>query len=487
MKIAAIYARVSSARQKQQETIDSQVAALLEYAQSHDYQVSPQHIFQDNGHSGARLDRPALDRLRDAVAQGELEAVLILAPDRLARQFAYQYLVLEELERAGCQVRFLHQGLGQTPSERMLLEMTSVFAEYERAQITERCRRGRLYRARQGSLSITQAPYGYTCLPRREAAPGQLIINETEAEVVRQIFHWLADDQLSAYQIVKRLNESGLRTRHGKERWARGYIINLLRNPVYTGTYHYNRRQQVPSQRKNLTTTAAQPARRSHVWRPEAEWIPIAVPTIIDQETWDLAQQQLQLNRERAIRNNKQHDYLLKGLLVCAHCHLRMFGNAGEGRHRRYRCSRQETLRLHPEPCSGRSVLAERIEELVWESVSELLRDPHLLLEQYQLRRDQSYGTPEQQEQQRLTRKLATLGREEQRLLDAYQASVIELPELKERCARIGQERARLESRVKVIEQQRQSQQQQAALSATMEEFCRSISDALDNPNFETK
>src|SRR5262249_31095742 len=162
-------------------------------------------------------DRPALDRLRDAVAQGELEAVLILAPDRLARQFAYQYLVLEELERAGCQVRFLHQGLGQTPSERMLLEMTSVFAEYERAQITERCRRGRLYRARQGSLSITQAPYGYTCLPRREAAPGQLIINETEAEVVRQIFHWLADDQLSAYQIVKRLNESGLRTRHGKE------------------------------------------------------------------------------------------------------------------------------------------------------------------------------------------------------------------------------------------------------------------------------
>jgi site-specific DNA recombinase len=211
------------------------------------------------------------------------------------------------------------------------------------------------------------------------------------------------------------------------------------------------------------------------------------VPTVIDQESWELAQQQLRLNRERASRNNKQHDYLLKGLLVCAHCQLRMFGNAGAVRRRRYRCSRQETLRLHPEPCAGRSVLAEAIEELVWQSVSELLRDPQLLLEQYQLRQDQSYGTPEQQEQQRLTRKLSALEREEQRMLDAYQASVIELPELKERCARIAQERARLEARLKVIERQQQSQQQQAALSATMEEFCRNISAALDDPSFETK
>lgn len=96
MKIAAIYARVSGARQQQNENIGAQLEALLAYAEAHDYQVSPQHIFQDDGHSGAYLDRPALDRLRDAVAAGELEAVLIVAPDRLARQFAYQYVVTEE-------------------------------------------------------------------------------------------------------------------------------------------------------------------------------------------------------------------------------------------------------------------------------------------------------------------------------------------------------------------------------------------------------
>jgi site-specific DNA recombinase len=236
MKIAAIYARVSSARQQRQETIASQVTALLDYAQARDYQVSPHHTYQDEEYSGASLDRPALDRLRDAVAAGELEAVLILSPDRLARQFAYQYVVAEEFERAGCQVVFVSQGLATTPAERMLQEMTGVFAEYERAQITERCRRGRLFHARQGQLWLSQAPYGYTYLPRTDTCPGQLVLNEGEAEVVRQLFRWLIEEQLSTYQITKRLNETGIRTRHGKSRWAGGYVTNLLRNPIYTGT-----------------------------------------------------------------------------------------------------------------------------------------------------------------------------------------------------------------------------------------------------------
>ena len=108
MKIAAIYARVSSARQQQNETIGSQLEALLSYAQAHDYQVSPQHIYQDDGYSGAYLDRPALERLRDAVAAGELEAVLLVSPDRLPRRFAYQFIVTEEFQRACCRVVFLN-------------------------------------------------------------------------------------------------------------------------------------------------------------------------------------------------------------------------------------------------------------------------------------------------------------------------------------------------------------------------------------------
>ena len=487
MKIAAIYARVSSARQQQNETIGSQLEALLSYAQAYDYQVSPQHIYQDDGYSGAYLDRPALERLRDAVAAGELEAVLIVSPDRLARQFAYQYIVTEEFERAGCRVVFLNHHFGDTPAERMLLEMTGVFAEYERAQITERCRRGRLFRARQGGIWMTEAPYGYTSIPRTDSCPGKLIINEAEADVVRQIFRWLTDEQLSTYQINKRLNESGIRTRHGKSRWAGGFLVNLLRNAIYTGTYYYNKRRQVKAGRKNMPATKPPKHYSSRVWRDKEEWIPISVPTIIDAETWELARHQLQLNRQRAPRNNKVHEYLLKSLLVCAHCNLRMIGNAGTKRHRRYMCSRKESLRVQAEPCPGRTVLAETMEELVWQHISDLLRDPELLLEQYQLRQDQSYGTAEQQEQLRLERKLGALHREEQRLIDAYQAEIIELADLKERCARITEHRTQLEARLASLKQQQQDQQRQMQVKATLEEFCRNISTALQNPSFETK
>jgi site-specific DNA recombinase len=252
MKIAALYARVSSAKQQLNENIASQITAIQEYAQQNDYQISPQHIYKDDGFSGAHLDRPALDRLRDAVAQGEVEAVLILSLDRLARQVAHQHIVVDELKQAGCEVIFTSHSFGTSPAEQMLQQMTGVFAQYERAMITERCRRGRLHRARQGQLWMKEGPYGYTYIPRTENCPGKLVINQAEAEVVRMIFHLLIDEQLSTYQINERLYQSGIRTRRGNERWSDGTIINLLRNTVYTGRYCYNKHQHVPAKRKNM-------------------------------------------------------------------------------------------------------------------------------------------------------------------------------------------------------------------------------------------
>jgi len=489
MKIAALYARVSSAKQQLNENIASQVAAVEEYARQNDYQISLQHLYKDDGFSGARLDRPALDRLRDAVAQGEVEAVLILSPDRLARQFAYQYLVVEEFERAGCVVVFTSHNFGSSPADRMLREMTGVFAEYERAMITERGRRGRLYHARQGQIWMKEGPYGYTYVPRTGDCPGRLIINEAEAEVVRMIFRLLIDEQFSAYQINERLYEAGIRTRHGKERWGSGTIINLLRNPVYTGVFYYNKKQYVPAKRKNMPGDG--PPRKhnsSRVIRPKEEWIPIKVPALIDQESWDQAREQLQRNKERAPRNNKKFDYLLKGLLICGCCQLRMHGHAGipATRIRRYLCSHKESHHAGSK-CPNRTVQAEMIEDLVWQAVSELLRNPQVLIEQYKQRQESDYGTPEQQEQQRLKRRLAGLERESQRLIDAYQSGVIELADLKQRRERIAEECRRLEERLSALEKQQQAQQRQAILATTVEDFCRTISVALDNPSFETK
>jgi site-specific DNA recombinase len=297
---------------------------------------------------------------------------------------------------------------------------------------------------------------------------------------------------MNNYRLIKSMNDYFNQVSEramAKRAPGSGTIINLMRNPVYTGVYYYNKRQHVPARRRNMPGDG--PARKhnsSRVIRPKEEWIPIEVPAIIDQETWELAREQLQRNKERAPRNNKKFDYLLKGLLVCGCCQLRMHGHAGipATRIRRYLCSHKESHHAGSK-CPNRTVQAEMIEDLVWQAVSDLLRNPQVLIEQYKQRQECDYGTPEQQEQQRLKRRLAGLGREGQRLIDAYQSGVIELADLKERRERIAEECQRLEERLNSLEQQKQGQQRQAALATTVEEFCRTISTALDNPSFETK
>src|SRR2546430_32550 len=151
---AAIYARVSSDRQKEQETIVSQRAALLEYAQAHQYTVPPEWRFEDEGYSGSTLVRPGLERLRDLIAEGAIETVLVYGPDRLSRNYAYQVLLLEEFARHGAAVRFLKAPAADTPEQRLLLQFQGMIAEYERAQIAERTRRGKRFRAKAGVINV---------------------------------------------------------------------------------------------------------------------------------------------------------------------------------------------------------------------------------------------------------------------------------------------------------------------------------------------
>src|SRR5229473_4873552 len=121
-KPAAIYARVSSDRQKENHTIASQTEALKEFARTHNYTVPPEWVFEDEGYSGAVLTRPGLERLRDLAAEGQVEVVLVYAPDRLSRKYAYQVLLIEEFARSGVETVFVKSPSAQTPEERLLLQ-----------------------------------------------------------------------------------------------------------------------------------------------------------------------------------------------------------------------------------------------------------------------------------------------------------------------------------------------------------------------------
>src|SRR2546423_3112 len=186
---AAIYARVSSDRQKENHTIASQTEALKEFARTHSYTVPSEWVFQDEGYSGAILARPGLESLRDLATEGQIRAVLVYAPDRLSRKYAYQILLAEEFSRCGVELIFLKSPAGATPEDQLLVQFQGMIAEYERAQIAERSRRGKRHRAKSGCINVLSgAPYGYHYVRKTDTAAAYYAVIESEAEVVREVF-----------------------------------------------------------------------------------------------------------------------------------------------------------------------------------------------------------------------------------------------------------------------------------------------------------
>ncbi|WP_322770668.1 recombinase family protein [Frankia sp. Cr1] len=195
MTNVAIYARVSSDRQKKNETIVSQTAALRERAREMGAALPEEWVFEDDGHSGGTLTRPALERLRDLVAAVQLDVVLCYSPDRLARKFAYQALLIEEFARAGTRVEFVKGPRGDSPEDQLLVQFQGMFAEYEKAQILERYRRGKAYRARSGSVNVLSgAPFGYHYRRRSDKLGAGYEIVEHEAVLVVEMFRRYADE-----------------------------------------------------------------------------------------------------------------------------------------------------------------------------------------------------------------------------------------------------------------------------------------------------
>ena len=488
MRVVAIYARVSTAQQEKQGTIESQLAALEEYATEHDLMLSPEHRYVDEGYSGARLDRPGLEALRDAAWRGELDAVLMLSPDRLARHYAYQYVVVEELEKRGCTVVFASGSFNNTPEERLVREVQGLFAEFERAAIVERGRRGKLHAARGGQFFTGAAPYGYTYIKKQDGQPGYCVVNETEAATVRQMFAWLIEEQLSTYAIAKRLTELEVPTRHGQARWSPASVYKILNNRAYTGIHYYNRTMNAPEEVRSGTVLRPSSKEPRRLLRPSSEWIAVPWTPIISEELFELAARQLQLNRERSPRRTSRYRYLLAGLLYCGYCRRRLCGHAGVASGR-YECTRRRSAEPPESRCHLRSVSQRDIEPLVWEHVARLLGQPEVIIGY--LREQQEGEGPEitdaDRELKRLRSRKAALEREQQRLIDAYQVGAIELDELKDRRGRLREAGKQLGQREEALKAQLAQAKRAATLQEAVTEFCERIGTRLVNPSFELK
>src|SRR3954453_8621387 len=386
---AAIYARGSTERQERQQTIDSQLDRLRAWARSAVYDLSEAHIFRDEGYSGARLDRPGLDALRDAVHDREVDIVGVLSPDRLARKYAYQVLLLEEFRRAGGAVAFVNHAISDDPGDQLLLQIQGAVAEYERALLAERFRRGKQQKARAGQFIGAKAPYGYRYLPRRDGVAGRLEIDPAAAETVHMLCGWLVSEGLTLRQILKRLNFGPWFPRCGRRPWSPSTVHHILADPVYAGTAYANRYEYVTASKPRGSRKPGYDGKGCRRLRPREQWIPIAVPPLVGQEIWDRAQAQLARNAVLSFRNNKKHDYLLRCLMTCGGGGLAMFGptrpSPGGHERRYYRCAGKDCVETaRAQPCPRACVDGEELERAVWDHVRDLLSAPDRLIAQFE-------------------------------------------------------------------------------------------------------
>jgi site-specific DNA recombinase len=497
----AIYARVSSDQQAESGTIASQVAALRERVQQDGLRLDEASCFLDEGYSGTTLLRPALERLRDAVAGGGLDRLYIHSPDRLARKYAYQFLLIEEFRRAGVALHFLNRGPGQTPEEELLLQVQGVVAEYERAKILERSRRGKQHAARRGDVSVLgHAPYGYRYVGKREGGgEARYEVVWEEARVVQEMFTWVGRDRLSLGEVARRLTERGLPTRTGKARWHPRTVWGILTNPAYRGAAQFGKTRS-GERRPRLRPRRGQPEQprqgfSSYETAPDQR-IPIAVPALVSAALFESVAEQLAENQKRNRQSGQGGRYLLQGLLVCARCGYALHGKRTQRRgadgsqrcYTYYRCTGTNPARFGGQKlCHNRPVRAAELEEAVWQDVCALLGEPQKIEEEYKRRLSGHKGRSEPAAREARAKRIGQVKRGIARLIDAYGEGLLDKGEFEPR-VRGAKERLRaLEEEEKAEADQEAQEQELRLVIGHVQEFADNVKEGLHDANWQSR
>jgi site-specific DNA recombinase len=420
------------------------------------------------------------------------ELVLITAPDRLSRKYVHQVLLIEELHNLGCEIQFLERPMkDDDPHDQLLLQIRGAVAEYERNLIAERMRRGRQAKLRAGTLlPWTRAPYGYILDSERPRDPSRVRIDPIKANIVRQIFAWYTDLEtpVSLYGVAKQLTDQQIPTPRGGKRWNQSTIRGILRSPTYIGTAYSGRTRPAPARRRK---SALLPVGRGESVQPTSpeEWIAVSVPAIIEQEMFDAAQARLDQNKQMARRNNKSHDYLLRGLVSCGQCKLSSNGRT-VGKYHYYKCrGRTDALRTAKgERCTARYAPSQALDTLVWEDLCQLITNPHLIT--HELERAQAgEWLPQalQAKHNTVRQALVRLERQQERLLEVYLAEIIMRDEFERKRQELTQTQNGLQQQLRQLECQAKKHIEILGLADNIQEFCQRIQSTLDDLNFEQR
>jgi site-specific DNA recombinase len=494
---AAMYARVSSDHQVENDTIASQVDLLDRRALRDAVTISPELRFIDDGYSGETLLRPALERLRDAAAAGVIDRLYIECPDRLARTYPYQMVVVDELRRQGVEIVFLNHDLDESPEGRLLLQVQGMIAEFERAKIRERSRRGRLFAARSGRVSVlNKAPYGYRYVTKLAGGgEARYVVEFAEAQTVREMFTWCGIEGCSLNQICKRLKEKGTVTQTGKTDWDRTTVRDMLRNPAYMGEARFNKVHTVPARPRlrprrgtpdyPRRTTGKQPT-------PLKDQIPIAVPAIVEPALFQAVQERLAEHRKHPGQATVDPRYLLAGLVVCRDCGYAYRGRV-QGkprRHQYYRCTGSEADRLPGKVriCVNPSIRVERLDEAVWSDVRSLLLEPERLAQEFERRLSRKDQSGETARTSRSVDKL--IGQVKQRiarLIDMYADGYVEKDKFQRETEFSRKRLTELESEREGLKEEESQREELRLVIGRLEEFADQMRAGLDTSDAKAR
>jgi len=488
----AIYVRVSTERQTLAHTIEQQVDRLTAHVHGQGETLHPEHIFRDDGYSGATLNRPGLDRLRDRVKEGTIDRVLIASPDRLARNYVHQMVLLEEFAQAGSGVEFLDQPLSQDPQAHLLLQIRGAVAEYERTLIAERMRRGRQRKLQAGVLlPWTIPPYGYRLDLERPRDPSGVQIDPSEGAIVQALFARYLEAEGTLLGLAKFLLQLGAKSPRGNRRWSAASLHGLLSNPAYTGKLYIGRTQARPARRRRSAThPLGKPAHSQGPTPPESWTLVTTIPALVSQEDFDRVQAKLALNKQRASRNNKNHTYLLRALVSCGVCQSACIARTTQHGHSYYvcRCAAQPLYSQHDQRCTARYSPAQQLDVLVWQDLCDLLTHPEWIA--YALERAHGGHWLPQELQARteaLRKGQRSLAHQLERLTEAYLQSVIPLAEYQRRRQELAQKSQALATQEQQLVAQVDRHGQLAEMVQSIAAFCQRVQVGLAQATFAQK
>lgn len=433
--VVALYARVSTSRQEQEATIESQLDEIKRKIEEDGNILPAENIFYDEGWSGELIARPSLDLMRDAAKEGKFQALYAYDRGRLSRVFAHQEILIEELTDLDIKFISLRDMESNTPEGRMMQGIQGVFHEYERVKIAERMRRGKLYKARNGTIINGRALYGYKYTKKTDNTPVRYEIDENEAKTVRLIWKWFAEDRISIRQILKKLYDEGIPPKKRKSAfWTKGPVVRILKCETYvTGKAYYNKSEAVVAKHPSKDTKYKKIKKTSRKIRAREDWIAFDVPKIIsDYSLYEKVQNILDFNQKYAYKK-RRYPYLLSGLTYCDCGNRRVGDGTSEGGHFYYRCIERIKNFPYERKCKSSGVNAAILDAYVWRELKKKLTNYSLMRKNAEkwLNSLLSVSNEDEAEEQRIKGMIEAIVLEETRYAKAYGTGTMDFEQYK--------------------------------------------------------